>query len=393
LVTQKELYVDILNQNELKGLSKEQDGWHVSIFMPTHRTGAEIQQDPIRLKNLLGQAKERLTAAGLRTPEAETLLEPASGLIQDGLFWQRQSDGLAIFASSKMARHYRLPLDFEELVVVADRFHIKPLLPLLSGDGRFYLLALSQAEVRLLQGSRYSVSEVDLGDAPASMAETLRFDDPERRLQFHTASGPSGGEGSRRAMFHGLGAPSEDDKGAILRYFQEIDAALQDLLAGEQAPLVLAGVDYLLPIYQEANSYRFLMEDGVVGNPDDLSAKELHQRAWTIVQPRFDRERREAESHFRQAAGTDQASDELVEVVPAAHHGRVDTLFVTLGHQQWGTFDPATNEVDVHQDPEAVDNDLLDTAAVQTLLNGGTVYAVQREQMPAETYLAALLRY
>jgi hypothetical protein len=168
---------------------------------------------------------------------------------------------------------------------------------------------------------------------------------------------------------------------------------VQDLLAGEQAPLVLAGVDYLLPIYQEANGYAFLVDEGVVGNPDDLSAKELHRQAWAIVQPRFAEERKEAISLFRQLAETDRASDELEKVVPAAHHGRIDTLFVTLGHQQWGTFDPATNEVHMHQDHKAGDNDLLDTAAVQTLLNGGTVYAVQREQMPAETSLAAVLRY
>lgn len=385
--------MDMLNKEELKRLSEKQDGWHVSVFMPTHRAGAEIQQDSIRLKNLLGKAEERLLAAGLRTPEVRTLLEPASRLIGDRLFWQRQSDGLAIFAAPEMARTYRLPLALEELVVVADRFHIKPLLPLLSGDGQFYLLALSQAEVRLLQGSRYSVRQVELEDTPASMAEALRFDDPERRLQFHTSSGPSGGEGNRQAMFYGHGAPSEDEKGAILRYFQQVDAGLQHLLAGEQSPLVLAGVEYLLPIYREANSYRFLVERGVVGNPDDLSAEELHQRAWEIVQPRFDKERKEAASRFRQAAGTDRASDELVKIVPAAHYGRVETLFVALDRQQWGAFDPATNEVHLHQDPEAGDSDLLDMAAVQTLLNGGTVYAVQREQMPAETFLAALLRY
>jgi len=385
--------MDIIGRKNLRELIEEGDGRHVSIFMPTHRTGQETQQGPIRLKNLLVEAEERLQAAGLRTPEVAKLLEPAFKLVEDSLFWQKQSDGLAIFASSKMARHYRLPLDFDELVVVADRFHIKPLLQLLSGDGRFYILAISQDQVRLLEGTRYTVDELDLEDAPKSLADALRFDDPEQRLQFHTASGPSGGRGSRQAIFYGLGAPSDDEKDNILRYFQKLDAGVQDLLAGERAPLVLAGVDYLLPIYQEANGYASLVDEGVVGNPDDLSAKELHRQAWAIVQPRFAEERKEALSLFRQLAETDRASDELEKVIPAAHHGRVDTLFVTLDHQQWGTFDPATNEVDVHQDAEAGDNDLLDTAAVQTLLNGGTVYAVQREQMPAETYLAAVLRY
>ncbi|MBN1137486.1 MAG: hypothetical protein JXM73_12935, partial [Anaerolineae bacterium] len=135
--------MDILTKQDLQELIEKRDGWRVSIFVPTHRTGRETRQARIRLKNLLAQAEERLAAAGLRAPEIKAQLEPASRLVQDSLFWQRQSDGLAIFLAAETARHYRLPLDFEELVVVADRFYVKPLLPLLSGDGRFYVLALS----------------------------------------------------------------------------------------------------------------------------------------------------------------------------------------------------------------------------------------------------------
>jgi hypothetical protein len=313
--------------------------------------------------------------------------------VQDGLFWRHQSDGLAIFLSSDFTRYYRLPLEFEDLVVVAERFHVKPLLPLLSGDGRFYILALSQDKVRLLRGSRDRVSDVELEGVPSSLAEALRLNDPERQLQFHTATGPSGGKGSRAAAFHGHGGVVQDDKVDILRYFHKVDDGLRKLLAGEQAPLMLAGVDYLLPLYREANTYPHLIEAGIEGNPDNLSAEELHQQAWAIVQPRFLEERIEAAKRFRQFADTDQASDDLAEVVPAAYHGRIETLFVALDLQQWGTFDPATNEVQLHQDSKPGDQDLLDSAAVQTLLNGGSVYAVEPEQMPVGASLAALFRY
>jgi len=385
--------MDILSRKVLRALSEKKDGLHVSIYMPTHRAGPETQQDPIRLKNLLGQAEERLMDSGLRAPEAKAQLERTYKLIQDGLFWQNQSDGLAIFVSSEIARYYRLPLGFEELMVVADRFHVKPLLPLLSGDGRFYVLAVSQDRVRLLQGSRHSIGEVDLEGVPSSLAEALRFNDPEKQLQFHTTTGPTGGKGSRPAAFHGHGGVIQDDKVDILRYFHKLDDGLQGLLAGEQAPLVLAAVDYLLPIYQEANTYTHLVDRGITGNPENLSAGELHREAWAIVQPRFLEEREVAAKRFRQLSDTDGASDSLAEVVPAAYHGRVETLFVPLDLQRWGTFDPAANEIRVHKDAEPCDQDLMDFAAVQTLLHGGSVYAVELEQMPAEVSLAALFRY
>jgi hypothetical protein len=388
--------VTILSQSELKTLIEKRDGPCVSIFMPAHRAGAETQQDPIRLKNLLAETGERLMIGGLRSPEAQELLEPAEKLLHNAFFWQRQSDGLAMFLSPEVFRTYRLPFDFEELVVVTDRFHIKPLLPLLSGDGRFYVLALSQNEVRLLQGTRYSVSEVGLENVPESLTEALRYNDPEKRLQFHTGTRTPGGKGERPAIFHGHGVASTDDpKDYILRYFQQVDEGLRDLLGGEEAPLVLAGVDYLLPIYKEANSYPHLVDEGIEGNPEEISVEELHEHAWGIVHPLFLSAQKEAAARYRQlaGAGSEQASSDLKEVVPAAYHGRVEVLFVAVGLQQWGTFDAATNVVQLHQEAEPGDEDLLDFAAVHTLLNGGTVYAVEPEKVPDDTLLAAGLRY
>jgi ribosomal protein L35 len=88
------------------------------------RTGRGEQSGKIRLKNLLEGAEERLIASGLRAPETRGLLGPGRKLLDDGMFWQCQSDGLAMFLPAEVFRFYRIPFDFEELVVVADRFHM-----------------------------------------------------------------------------------------------------------------------------------------------------------------------------------------------------------------------------------------------------------------------------
>ena len=78
------------------------------------------------------------------------------------------------------------------------------------------------------------------------MAEALRFNDPERRLQFHTGAVTPGGRGDRPAAFHGHGVgQGVEAKTDILRDFHKVDEALQEVLRDEEAPLVLAGVDYL----------------------------------------------------------------------------------------------------------------------------------------------------
>lgn len=388
--------MDILTRSELEQLMRKEQQWCVSIYLPTHRTGAETQQDPLRLRNLFGEAEKHLSTRGVSRRDVQKMLEPASKLLQDSNFWQHQSDGLAIFLSSNRARRYRLPLNFAELVVVTDHFHISPLLPLFTGDGQFYILALSQNEVRLLLGTRYSVSEVDIGQVSGSLAEAIPSVNHQMSLQSHTSSSTGGMSGSGSVTFHGQGGGSdESDKNELLRYFRLIADGLTEFLQGDRVPLVLAGVEYLLPIYKEANTYPNLIDTVIKGNPDLLSADELHKSAWDIIRPLFQAAQEDAFDHYQQLAGqaSERVADTLEKIVPAAHHGRVETLFVAAGEQQWGVLNPATNEIEIHDQIESGDEPLLDLAAVQTYLKGGTVYIVEPEMVPGGTSAAAVLRY
>jgi len=382
--------VAILSRDELRKLMDRPGESGVSIYMPTHRTG-DIKQDPIRLKNLLREGERQLIDNGLRAKDARQLVEPAKRLLTDSFFWQHQSESLAIFSSSAMFRHFRLPYNFQELVIVAERFHIKPLISLLSGDGLFYVLAVSQNVVRLLQCSRYSVRTITPEAIPGSLAEALKYDDPERQLQFHTGVGT--GPGKRAAIFHGQGVGTDDAKDNILRYFKQIGHGLHELLREEQAPLVIAGVDYLHSIYRQANSYPHLLRDGIQGNVDEMSAEELQQQAWSVVKPYFEREQLEALNHYREIVGTGLAADDVEQVVLAAYDGRVETLFVALGVQLWGMLDAKQRKVHLHKQAEPGTQDLLDFATFHTLTQGGTVYSVEPEKVPSHTPVAAIFRY
>lgn len=383
---------DLLTKERLETLMNTEGDHLVSVYMPAHRLPNEAEQDPIRLRNLLTEAEEQLKQRGMRTPVVRDLLQPAHALLGNSAFWRHQSDGLALFLAPDEAHVLRLPLRFRELVVVGDYWHVKALLPLFAGDGRFYILALSQKAVRLLEGTRYSVSELELENIPTSLAEALRFDDPESQLQFHTSTGPPGG-GPRRAIFHGHGVGKDDEKSDLLRYFHQIDHGLGEILRNERAPLVLAGVDYLLPIYRETNEYRWLLDEVLTGNYDDLRPEELHAEAWPLVEPVFAAQREQAKTRFHELSSSGQATTDLKQIVEVAHHGRIDTLFVPLGQRQWGRYDPSSGRVELYADHQPGARDLLDLAAVQTYLNGGVVFAVEPAEMPDAAAVAAILRY
>lgn len=382
--------MDLLTENKLKNMMEKYGEACVSIYLPTHRGGPETQQDSIRLKNLLKQAEELLVQRGLRAPDAKAMLQTAQDLVQDGLFWSYQSDGLAIFISRDHTDIHPLPLNFPELVVVGDRFHLKPVLQVLTEDGRFYILAVSQNQVRLMRATRFSIEEINLEEVPENLAQVLQYDVFEKQLQWRAARGGAGG---RTGVFQGHGALEADAKENILRYLREIDKGLRNVIGKEQAPLVMACVEFLLPIYKEANTYPYLLEKGINGNPEGLSAQVLHAAAWPIVQPHFQKAQADAAALYYQLAGTGKTSKDLQKVVEAAYNGRVDVLFVALDIQRWGKFDPETNAVHLHSERQPEDGDLLDFAAIQTFLNSGTVYAVPPENVPDDRNLAAIFRY
>ncbi|MEW6112346.1 MAG: hypothetical protein AB1664_09475 [Thermodesulfobacteriota bacterium] len=383
------MYADLVTIEELKGLMQSQGDTCVSVMMPTRHTTSEALQNPIRFKNLLRQAQSML--ADVNHPNPSTLLSPAEALLEDRDFWHHQGNGLAAYFSDGFFHYYRVPIELEEIVVVSDRFHLKPLLSLLRADGRFYLLALSQNEVRLFECTRHTVSEVELVGIPVSLAEALKYDQPERQLQYQTRTPQR--PGRRAAVFHGHGGGNEPSKDDILHYFQTIDRGLQQFLPDGRVPLVLAGVEYLFSIYRESNTFPFLMDKGVTGNPEGLRGEELHEPAWKIVEPVFDQARRDEIDRFHALAGTGKASDDFQEVLDAAHYGRVATLFVPVGLEIWGKYNENGGKITLHEGAQPGDQDLLDLAAAQTIMTGGTVYAVEPEEAPSDAPLAAIFRW
>lgn len=330
----------LVTKDELKKLIKKNNGSYVSIFLPTETAGKEVDQGRIRLKNLIKECEDGLKKTGMPDKAIRKLLSPLEKLMNDSMFWSHQSEGLAIFISNDDFFYYQLPLKFDELVMVSNRFHIKPLLPLFNNNGQYYVLALSQQEVRLLHCTHYTIDEIKLEGLPSNIEEALRYDDREKQLQFHTrtAGGSPGSE--RPGMFHGQGSGTEQHKNDILRYFRMINDGISGYLNDSKSPLILAGVDYLLPIYREANDYKELLKEGIEGNPEELTSEKLRDEAWTIVEPYFQEEEKKAITLYRQLSETSQISNSIYEIVPAACNGKIKHLIISVGFQQWGSFIP-----------------------------------------------------
>lgn len=168
---------------------------------------------------------------------------------------------------------------------------------------------------------------------------------------------------------------------------------MHDILNEEHAPLLIAGVEYLHPIYKTVNTYICLVDEGIMGNPDEWNDHELHARAWQLIQPHFLNSQKEVMSAYISIQKNDRASHDIRMILPAAMNGPVETLFVANDIFQWGRFNPQTQQVTIHDKKAPRDEDLLDLAAVQALIHKGVVYTINLESMPGHVPAAAVFRY
>jgi hypothetical protein len=391
--------MDLFNREELTRLVDLQDGTCISVYMPTHRFRSDWSQNTTRLKNLLRDARNQLRDQEVRETDIDQLLGDARRLLDRPGFWRELSEGLAVFITTEASEFYRLPLSFEEIAIVEDQFHLKPLFPLIAANDRYYLLALSQNDVRLYQGTDQAISEVEAAEIPADIVSAIqRYEEPpEQGVQMHTQGASQNGDADQRHHGHGSSEDqSREPKDQLKRFFREIDESVSGYIGGEDVPLVLAGVSEYLPLYQGVNSYSNLVEDDIVaGNPEHLDMKELHNEAWDIVESVLQDRQREEMDRFRETYHQNGglASSNFHEILPACAYGRVDTLFVPVGQYRWGRFDPETNTVEVHDSQQPGDGDLLNYAAVSAYMNGARVHALQPANMPGGRSVAATFRY
>lgn len=381
--------MDLITAATMESLLAPGTGPRATLYQPTHRAGADKDQDPIRFRRLLGEARSELVAAGLRPPEADGFLQEARHLERSSVFWEHQDDGLAVFIDGAGTQTFRLPSPVDELTTVSDAFHVKPLWPILAGSRAFHILALSRQHVRLLWADRYSVEPVDLPDSvPADVEEAMRFADPEPQLQHRATS--KVGRGRVVASFHGHGGGANRlDQTRTEAFLRAVDKGIVSLI-DPTTPVLLAGVDELVATYRSISRVPRLMEIHLPGNPELESDADLHRQATAITEP-IAAQRLAADLAAFGAAG-DRAVSGIETVVPAALAGRVATLFLPSRTQVWGAVTDG-GEAKVHPERRAGDRDLLDLAGSAVWSRGGRLHVVEPDELPGNGDVAAILRW
>jgi hypothetical protein len=368
-----------MNLQDLRALQDVHGYPCLTITLPTHRTHPDNRQDPIRVKQLVKQATDRLNREFSRR-ESGALLARLDELVGH-IDYEHARDGLVLAVNADMACEYMVPFALAERVVVDETFFTRDLVRASTRTYRYWVLSLSEKSTRLFEGTREDLDEITTGGFP----------------MVHT--GPGGeaplprGDGESISRHRGVNISRHRDE-RHRQFFRAVDQALRPFVAADPLPVALVGVDRYLAFFQEVSS-RLDIIASVRGNYDQLTAHDLGRVVWPAVADAFATRRREVLDRLEQAFSERRAAFTLDEVWHLASLGQGETLVVEDGyHQPARVAENGRLDLDV-RDPTApgVLDDAVDELIETVLAKGGRVVFVEDGALSARGRIALILRY
>jgi len=376
-----------LKLETLKELIQCQASPCISIYMSTKavRKG-EFKKLEIEFKNSLQKVEQKLEKDwGFKEREINSYLKKAYKLFANSNFWQEQKEGLAVFIAKDRFQIFKLSVDTYDSTHVSYSFNLKQLISELHDHQDYYILGLSSNYNQLFKANRNEIEEIELDELPLNIKDFLNLDkEAEEKYQSVNTAGIS-------SVFHGQGAASDNDNEDLLRYLKEIDNVINSELKEKNNYLIVVADEKVFSLYKKVNNYESLLEEHLTGNIKQMNYKELRENGWEIVKSHIHDYLEKVKERYNELKASNKSSDQLDKIVESAYYGKIDTLVLNKSAEKAGIFQEEEKEIKLMEG--AKDYDLYNYAAVETIKNGGTVYSLEKEELPEETDILAIYRY
>jgi hypothetical protein len=371
--------VDIPTLAEFRALAEKRADICVSLYVPTTPLPQESAATRIELRNLVGTALAQSAEAASGRGRVEALRDALADLDDDDEFWRYQARSLAVLATPDDIHTFRLPNRLTVSVEVADRYYLKPLLRAITFPHEGFVLALSANAVRLVEVfAHLPAQSVAVAELPVSAADTVgRASVTER---------------SPRGRLQG----TEGQKVLLTHYARQVDAALRPVLAGRDAPVVLAALQPLASIFRAISNIPALAAETIQTSPDRLSDAELATAARPILDGLYARDLQWLRDRFEQRRAQGRATRDVAEAARAATFGAIEALLVDIDANVPGTVDELDGRITEGEGRPHETYGVVDEIVKRALLSGARVLGVRATDLPAEapaSPLAATLRY
>ncbi|MGH2478796.1 MAG: hypothetical protein ACRDHW_03970 [Ktedonobacteraceae bacterium] len=361
-----------MNQHDIRLLQNMQDYPAISLLIPTHRTSPDNNQDPIRVKNLVTEAKNRLSQE-FSWREVDPLLSNLDKIVSQ-IDYPRALDGLALFASQQGAHAFVLPFQPRERVAIDETFATRDLVMALHHLQRYWVLVLSEKPTRLYEGT----------------GETLIEAREEGFPLVHR------GPGGETALPGGYGISRSAARDEHQRqFFRQVDTSFGRIFADDSLPLVVVGVDRYLAFFQELSQHTRHLVATLKGSHGDTPPHELAQLVWPLMREYQDRRRQQTLEELAVAVSAQKYVSTVGEVWRLANEGRGRILVVEEDFHYPARVDESGIQVSPASDATApgVIDDIVDEIIEVVLAKGGEVRFVADGSLQEHQRIALILRY
>ncbi|MDC2954659.1 chemotaxis protein [Streptomyces gilvifuscus] len=344
----------------------------VSVLTPTHRREPDNAQDPVRLRNVVAEAKKQLEADPSVTRErrSDVVRQLDQALMEVDL--AHAEDGLVIFAAPGEHQVWSLARSVPERVVLSDTFLTRNLVSAHAAERPFWVLSVSADRVTLWNGGIDRVTEDHGGGFPMTRS-TPNFD-AERLERI----------GDVPSTFR-----DEDTR----HFLREADAAMGMVLREQPRRLYVTGEQAALSVLDEVGG----VTKEAVHVPHGGLAHGTPEAVWQAMRPVLDAEaRRDTEAVAREletARGRRSFAAGVDEVWHSAREGRVRLLAVEENFRM--TVRDALGEHLVPAESGDLDarEDIVDEIVEQCLETGAEVRFVPDGALLDAQGIAGVLRY
>ncbi len=361
-----------MNRHDIHLLQQVRGYPALTITLPTHRTSPDNRQDPIRVRNLMTQATNRLLN-DFKRREVEPLLARLERLVSE-IDFRYTLDGLALFVTQDFARAFQVPFRLKERIVVDETFATRDLVFTLNRSPRYWTLALSEKPTRLFEGNRDALVEITEGGFPM------------------THEGPGGatplpgGQGVQKSAYR-------DERHR--QFFRQVDAALKPVMVEDPLPLAVVGVDRFLAFFNEVTAHRDAVLTTMTGSHDKTAPHELAKLVWPLVEANLANRRQGVMDELGRAISERKVASTVGEVWRFAHEGRGALLLVEEDFHYPATVDASGMHLSPADDTMApgVMDDAVDEIIEAVLSRQGRVVFVDNRQLAEHQRIALILRY
>ena len=370
-------------QGTLQQLRQAQGNPAVSIFVPTHRTFPDNDQDPIALKNQLKVAEERVSEEyDKRT--AQAILDAIGAQVAD-IDHNYNLDTLAIFATPDDAQVLRLPFDTPERVIVGHKFATRDLMRNLSQSLNYYVLVVTSDSARLIEGiDARLVKEIKEGSARQQAMRNIPF-------PIHNTTLPTNSKADRTGS-------SDDDK-YLKEFFNRVDKSMQEIHGIAPKPVFVMADSQNLGVYEQVCDNPSIIAGKIdnIDHMDDANPQAFIDAVQALVEAQRETRYTAATGELEKARNENMVRTDLQEIYRAVFAGNAQTLLVTTGYRVPARIDETAQTLQVVDTADENSPNVTDDAVGEIIdlanQNGATVVFMPADRMDDHAPIVLITRY